>query len=117
MAQSILCSLVLARAMASSRASRVSTAQRAPWTGLKQPAKRSPSSCNVVLLGNQKHFRWTIVGPLSSYSCFEIHICWKVDSDDRIDPPIHTEYLRSGGAMTLIFIVDGARAVSSFVPM
>ena len=26
----------------------------------------------------------------------EIHICWKVESDDRIDPPIHTEYLRSG---------------------
>merc|ERR1711975_150056 len=65
--------------------------------------------------GFQKHFLCTIVGPDSSYSCFEIHICWKVDSDDKIDPPIHTEYLRSGGAMTLIFIVDGASAVSSFV--
>merc|ERR1719356_957431 len=63
----------------------------------------------------QKHFLWTIVGPDSSYSPFEIHICWKVLSDDKIEPPIHTEYFRSGGATTLIFIVEGARAVSSFV--
>merc|ERR1719160_2410125 len=63
----------------------------------------------------QKHFRWTIVGPDSSYSCLEIHICWKVLRDDRMEPPIQTEYLRSGGATTLIFIVDGARAVISFV--
>merc|ERR1712061_287478 len=65
--------------------------------------------------GAQKHFRWTIVGPDSSYSPFDIHICWKVLSDDRMEPPIHTEYLRSGGATTLIFIVEEARAVSSFV--
>merc|ERR1719171_1471953 len=63
----------------------------------------------------QKHFLWTIVGPDSSYSLFEIHICWNVLRDDKMDPPIQTEYLRSGGATTLIFIVDGARAVSSFV--
>merc|ERR1712190_371191 len=56
-----------------------------------------------------------MVGPDSSYSPLEIHICWKVLSDDRMEPPIHTEYLRSGGAPTLIFIVEGARAVSSFV--
>merc|ERR1712124_217607 len=63
----------------------------------------------------QKHFLCTIVGPDSSYSPLEIHICWKVESDDRMLPPIQTEYLRSGGAITLIFMVDGARAVSSFV--
>merc|ERR1712146_383772 len=59
--------------------------------------------------------RWTIVGPDSSYSLLEIHICWKVLKEERIEPPIHTEYFRSGGATTLIFIVDGANAVSSFV--
>merc|ERR1712199_35130 len=64
---------------------------------------------------HQKHLRCTIVGPDSSYSPFEIHICWKVERDDKIDPPIQTEYLRSGGATTLIFIVEGARAVNSFV--
>ena len=32
-----------------------------------------------------------------------------------MEPPIHTEYLRSGGAMTLIFMVDGAKAVISLV--
>eukprot|EP00971_Amphidinium_carterae_P141444 2802730-Amphidinium_carterae.1 len=32
-----------------------------------------------------------------------------------MEPPIQTEYLRSGGATTLIFMVDGASAVSSFV--
>merc|ERR1719203_94541 len=63
----------------------------------------------------QKHLRWTIVGPLSSYSPLLIHICWKVLKEDRIEPPIQTEYLRSGGATTLIFMVDGARAVSSLV--
>merc|ERR550537_240762 len=64
---------------------------------------------------HQKHLRCTIVGPDSSYSPFEIHICWKVDKEDKIDPPIQTEYLRSGGATTLIFMVEGAKAVSSFV--
>merc|ERR1712228_1147137 len=63
----------------------------------------------------QKHSLWTMVGPDSSYSPLEIHICWKVLKEDRIDPPIQTEYLRSGGATTLIFIVLGARAVISFV--
>merc|ERR1719361_75923 len=63
----------------------------------------------------QKHFLCTIVGPDSSYSPFEIHICWKVLSEDKMEPPIHTEYFRSGGATTLIFIVDGARAVISLV--
>merc|ERR1711877_51143 len=65
--------------------------------------------------GTQKHLRCTMVGPLSSYSPLEIHICWKVLKDDRIEPPIHTLYFRSGGAITLILIVDGAGAVSSFV--
>merc|ERR1719439_353576 len=32
-----------------------------------------------------------------------------------MEPPIQTEYFRSGGATTLIFMVDGARAVSSLV--
>merc|ERR1712003_433769 len=64
---------------------------------------------------NQKHFLCTIVGPDSSYSPFVIHICWKVLKEDKIDPPIHTEYFRSGGATTLIFIVEGASAVNSFV--
>ena len=53
-------------------------------------------------------------GPDSSYSCLEIHICWKVDREARIEPPIHTEYFLSGGAMILIFIVGGARATISF---
>merc|ERR1719408_655227 len=63
----------------------------------------------------QKHLRCTIVGPDSSYSPLEIHICWNVLSEDKMDPPIHTEYFLSGGATTLIFIVEGAKAVSSLV--
>merc|ERR1712232_634438 len=61
----------------------------------------------------QKHFLCTMPGPLSSYSSFFTHMLWKVDSEDRIDPPIHTEYFRSGGATTLIFIEFGARLVTS----
>merc|ERR1719410_863470 len=63
----------------------------------------------------QKHFRCTMPGPLSSYSSFEIHISWKVLSEDRIEPPIHTEYLRSGGATILTLIEAGASAVISLV--
>merc|ERR1711915_70237 len=44
----------------------------------------------------------------------EIHICWKVEREARMDPPIQTEYFLSGGAMILILMVDGARAVISF---
>jgi hypothetical protein len=33
---------------------------------------------------------------------------WKVDKEERIDPPIQTEYFLSGGARTLIFIEEGA---------
>merc|ERR1711908_25972 len=73
------------------------------------------ASIGLRQIVSQKHFLWTMVGPLSSYSPFEIHICWKVLNDERIEPPIHTEYFRSGGATTLIFMVEGARAVSSLV--
>ena len=55
-----------------------------------------------------------MAGPDSSYSCLLIHICWKVDREARMEPPIQTEYLRSGGAMILILRVDGASAVISF---
>lgn len=43
--------------------------------------------------------------------CFEIHICWKVDKEARMEPPIQTEYFRSGGATILTFMDEGARAV------
>jgi len=33
---------------------------------------------------------------------------------DKIEPPIQTENLLSGGATTLIFMVEGAKVVTSF---
>merc|ERR1719237_607900 len=44
----------------------------------------------------------------------EIHICWKVEREARMEPPIQTEYFLSEGAMILILMVEGARAVISF---
>jgi hypothetical protein len=41
-----------------------------------------------------------------------IHIVWNVESVDKIEPPIQTKNFLSFGAKTLIFIVDGARAVT-----
>merc|ERR1711967_24867 len=79
------------------------------------PPRESNSGTILKQAEAQKHFLCTIVGPDSSYSPLEIHICWKVLRDERMEPPIHTEYLRSGGATTLIFMVDGANAVSSLV--
>jgi hypothetical protein len=52
-------------------------------------------------------------GPDSSYSALLIHIVWKVDSELKMLPPIHTEYFLSGGATTLIFILLGANALTS----
>src|SRR5690348_13287250 len=53
-------------------------------------------------------------GPHSSYSSFDIHICGNVDREARMEPPIQAEYLRSGGATTLIFVAVGVRSVNSF---
>jgi hypothetical protein len=33
--------------------------------------------------------------PVSWYSCLVTQLVWKVERDDRMDPPIHTEYFRS----------------------
>ena len=55
-----------------------------------------------------------IFGPDSSYSSLEIHICWKVEREAKMEPPIQMEFFRSGGAMILIFMPEGARAVVSF---
>merc|ERR1719193_879493 len=60
------------------------------------------------------HLRWTMPGPASSNSCLEIHISWKVDREAKMEPPIQTEYFLSGGAMILIFMVEGAKEVISF---
>jgi hypothetical protein len=52
-------------------------------------------------------------GPDSSYSDLVIHIVWKVLKDDKILPPIQTLYFLSGGAITLIFMLEGAKATTS----
>ncbi len=41
-----------------------------------------------------------------------IHIVWKVDNEDKIDPPIQTKNFLYCGATTLTFIVDGANPVT-----
>merc|ERR1712100_747022 len=82
------------------------------FEGSKPPSDMNGNNCWIPF---QKHFLCTMAGPDSSYSCFEIHICWKVLREERMEPPIQTEYFRSGGATTLIFIVEGARAVNSLV--
>lgn len=38
----------------------------------------------------------------------------KLLRDAKIDPPIHDENFLSGGSKTLIFIVEGAKAITSF---
>merc|ERR1719391_1676708 len=68
----------------------------------------------IIAPPERKHFLWTMEAPDSSYSSFEIHMDWKVEREARMEPPIQTEYFLSGGAMILIFMVLGARAVISF---
>jgi hypothetical protein len=52
--------------------------------------------------------------PASSYSSLLIHSCWKVEREPKIEAPIQTLYFLSGGAITLTFMVDGARLTTSF---
>ena len=42
-----------------------------------------------------------------------MNICWKLFNEERMLPPIHMEYFLSGGSNTLIFIVEGANAITS----
>jgi hypothetical protein len=37
---------------------------------------------------------------------------WKVERELKMDPPIQTKNFLSAGATTLIFMVDGAKAVT-----
>merc|ERR1719226_470409 len=62
----------------------------------------------------QMHLMWTMPGPVTSYSSFVIHISANVLSEERIEPPIQTEYFRSGGAVMVTTIAAGTRALSSF---
>ena len=55
-----------------------------------------------------------IAVPHSSYSALVTQQASNDDNDAKMEPPIQTEYLRSGGAMILIFMVGGAKAVISF---
>jgi len=62
---------------------------------------------------NHVHFLWTMLGPDSSYSVVLTHISSKVEREERIDPPIQTEYFLSGGATVWIVMVEGATSVNS----
>jgi len=42
---------------------------------------------------------------------------WKVLKELKMDPPIQTEYFLSGGATTLIFMLEGASAMTSLVSL
>jgi hypothetical protein len=62
------------------------------------------TSAPIKLDRQRRHIlRWTMPGPDSSYSCFEHQRFWKVESEARMEPPIQTEYLRSGGATILTY--------------
>ena len=42
---------------------------------------------------------------------------WKVERDERIEPPIQTKNFLSDGARTLIFMVEGAKEVTSLLSL
>lgn len=63
---------------------------------------------------DQKHLRCTKEGPFSWYYCLVMNIGKKLLKEARMDPPIQDENFRSGGSKTLIFIVEGASAITSF---
>merc|ERR1711973_917987 len=68
------------------------------------PIKMEKYNNNIEICHIQKHFLCTMPGPESSYSSLEIHISWKVESEERMEPPIQTEYFLSGGATIFTLI-------------
>jgi len=60
-----------------------------------------------------------MLGPASWYSSFVIHMHENVEIEDKIEPPIQTQYFLSGTAMTLTFdeIFCGASFWTSFVSL
>ena len=66
-----------------------------------------------MTFNNQKHFRWTKLEPPSLYYCLVINIGANPLSEAKIDPPIQAEYFLYGGSNTFIFIVEGAKAITS----
>jgi len=50
----------------------------------------------------QGHLRSTCDLPPSSYSCLEIHICWKDPNEANIEPPIQAPNLRSPDPLALM---------------
>ena len=80
------------------------------WSIATQPRCRLASErdkSQMVLL-------FITLTPYSSYCSLVIHIFWKLGSDARIDPPIHTENLRSGWAAIFISFDAGTSFISSF---
>mmetsp|Transcript_36916 Transcript_36916/g.61175 ORF Transcript_36916/g.61175 Transcript_36916/m.61175 type:complete len:228 (-) Transcript_36916:455-1138(-) len=61
----------------------------------------------------QKHFRWTMSGPVSSYSSLVIHICCITEREPRIEAPSHAACFRSAGAVTRTSVPPGARRARS----
>ena len=57
--------------------------------------------------------RWRGTGKSESDPLLDTHICWKVPRDADIDPPIQTLCLLVRGVTTLIFMLLGAKAVTS----
>lgn len=58
------------------------------------------------------HFLSTCPLPPSSYSWLEIHICWKVPMDAKMEPPIQAPNRRSAQPLALISLrrmLDGIR--------
>ena len=58
-----------------------------------------------------------MVAPVSRYSALVIHMVWKVERELKMEPPIQTKNFLSAGATTLIFMVDGAKAVISLLSL
>ena len=54
-----------------------------------------------------------MLAPISSYSSLNTQRCEKLESEAKIDPPTHTEYFRSGGAIHLTLTPEGAMETSS----
>mmetsp|Transcript_69 Transcript_69/g.186 ORF Transcript_69/g.186 Transcript_69/m.186 type:complete len:240 (-) Transcript_69:477-1196(-) len=76
------------------------------WAAVTHEERNSPARA-------QKHLRWTMRGPFSSYSCLETHMGGITPSEPRIEAPSHAACSRPSSAVTLAGESCGAYRVSS----
>ena len=103
------------------RAEGLAVAASSVRTHIREAGERPAERAWHPARAHQKHLRWTMHGPCSSYSDFSITVAPKVESDARMAPPIQTPSVgqrdgrrRTGGGCSIWLSADSRVSSSDF---